>query len=603
VAFCGKLYEALALGLSLDESVTWARFHLLELMATRPDFKGISQAWSRFMVYMPVSAAVLFPKPGDGSLLHAAERAREQRAQTINNVTNIIGTMHNGIVSGIVDAMEPEPAKVVRSRRKTTNSQERTMPKKDSSQPAGAQAGKARAYQDLMIELRDVDVAADTFVVAALPSAVGESAPVTVPLRMDELKQDLARLDRKNMKPSQLMTLGERLGDRLLPTGEVRDLYKAAMAKAGRDGGVRLRLLIRDARLAQLPWEYAYIQGPGTERHRSGFLLLNPQLSLVRHEAMPEAPWPLVAADASKLRLVIATAGVTHTDIAGLGEFELDELDLGLERDAIVKAVKDLTVDGVTVDSSRLLEHATTADLKKALLPGADVFHFAGHGYMATAESDPEAQPSALGGFILLHADDETTEGVPFRADDLAMTLQRAGVRLAILGACESARRDDGSPWNAVAPALVKRGLPAAVAMQYEVVDEQATAFSRMLYTALASGLSLDEAVSVGRQAMLGGEDGKAIEWGVPVLYMRSTSGVLFPEIIDEPSATGEKLRIVIDQVVETIEKGGEVLGLDAAGPVSGSFNITQKATTVKGTMVGVRLGANRKLREDFDKD
>jgi hypothetical protein len=618
IAFCGKLYEALALGLSLDEAVTWARFHILEQAAARkPGFAFATHAWPRFMVYMPTSEAVLFPKPGDSSTARDEDRAREQRAQTINNVTQIIGAVYGGSVASIAATEDPPAARA--ARRPAGKTSRRSAPERarqpraqsahhdegsmseqqiaDASESAEAgrtgraHSARARDYVDLTIELRDVDAVADTFVVTVLPSPVGESEPVTVPLRLDELKQDLARLERKSMTSTRLMTLGERLGDRLLPTGEVRDVFKAAMAKAGRDGGVRLRLVIRDASLAQLPWEYAYIQGPAAEKHRSGFLLLNPQVSMVRHEAMPEAPWPLVGADPSTLRLVVATAGVTHANIAGLGEFEFAPLDVDLERDAIMNAVNGLVVDGVTVDASRVVEHATVTDVTAALLTGADVFHFAGHGYMATAESDPDAEPSALGGAILLHENGESEEGAPLRADDLAMTLQRAGVRLAVLGACETARRDGGSPWNAVAPALVRRGLPAAVAMQYEVLDEQATAFSKMLYTALASGLSLDEAVSTGRQAMLGGEDGKAIEWGVPVVYMRSTSGVLFPEIIEQPSPTGDKLRLVIDQVVETIEKGGEVLGLDASDLSAARIDVKQQADVVKGTMVGARIG------------
>lgn len=468
----------------------------------------------------------------------------------------------------------------------------------------GAPPGKSREYIDLTIELRDVNADTDTFVVTVLPGAVGESAPTLVPLGLDELKADLGRLERKTITASKLMTLGESLANRLLPAGEARDLFKTAKARAGRDGGVRLRLVIRDGRLAGLPWEYAYLDEPGAEKHRSGFLLLDPHVSMVRHEAMATAPWPLVAARPSTLRMVIATANVTHTNITGLGEFGLSELDLEVERDAIRKAVAGLAVDGVTVDSS-LLENATVSDVTTALLEGADVFHFAGHGYFASEESDPDAQRSALGGFILLHEKSSTQEGVPLRADDLAMTLERAGVRLAVLGACESARRDGTSPWSGVAPALVRRGLSAAVAMQYEVVDEQATAFDRMFYTAIASGLSVDEAVSAGRQAMLGG-DGKAIEWGVPVLYMRSGSGVLFPEIVEEPSATGDKLRLALDQVVDTIEKGGEMLGIEADSIDSGNITVKQAAKTVKGSMVGVRvgrLGAKRMLREDFDKD
>ena len=602
IAFCGKLYEALALGLTLDEAVTWARFHILELAAARqPGFAFALHAWPRFMVYMPTSDAVLFPKPGASST-GEEDRAREERARTIYNVTQIIGAVYGGSVAAVAPATESAPSRAARTRaakvRPATDPGTPPLARTPHAPSASPKEGRmpttssaARHYVDLTIELRDVDATTDTFIVTVLPSAVGESDPIRVPLRMDELKQDLARLERKAMTLARLMALGERLGDRLLPAGTVRELFKAALAKAGRDGGVRLRLVIRDGRLAQLPWEYAYVQGPGVEKHRSGFLLLNPQISMVRHEAMPEAPWPLVSATPSTLRLVVATAGVTYANIEGLGEFDFAELDLDLERDAITTAVKELGVDGVTVDASRVLEHATIDDVTKALLSGADVFHFAGHGYMATAESDPDAQPSALGGFLLLQESAESAHGAPLRADDLAMTLQRAGVRLAVLGACETARRDGGSPWNALAPALVRRGLPAAVAMQYEVLDSQATVFSRMLYTALASGLSLDEAVSTGRQAMLGGGDGNAVEWGVPVVYMRSTDGMLFAEIIAQPTPTAEKLRLVIDQVVETIEMGGEVLGVEAKDLAAGNISVKQQAKVVRGRMVGAQVG------------
>ena len=175
-------------------------------------------------------------------------------------------------------------------------------------------------------------------------------------------------------------------------------------------------------------------------------------------------------------------------------------------------------------------------------------------------------------------------------AEDLAMTLQRAGVRLAVLGACESARRDNISSWTAVAPALVRRGLPAAVAMQYEVLDSNATDFSRMMYTNIAAGLSLDEAVSAGRQAMLSPE-ADSVEWGVPVLYMRSASGVLFPEIVDKPSAVAEQLQIVINQVIDTVAAGAEVAGVRVEHMGNGSLTVNTKVGIAHGRVTGAVFG------------
>jgi|GEM_PF-1128019 len=619
IAFCSKLYQALALGLSLDEAVTWARLHVLEhvdhMGATLPFHP---YAWPRFMVYMPVSSAVLFEKSNDPEGSQVESDAQAQRAQTINHVTNIIGSVYGGNVSGISSAavFNETPGQGVESEatvpdaplplaratiqrapgtRTLSKSARDKMPKApdfpNTLEQTSGSSNTPREYLDLSIELRDVKKAADTFVVSVLPSAVGESKPVKVMLNMPELDADLVRLENKKLSMTKLMALGERLGDRLLPVGEVRDLFHAAMAKAGRTGGVRLRLVIRDAVLAQLPWEYAYLQKSGGEKHRSGFLSLNPQISMVRHEALPEEPWPLVAADASRLRVVVATAAVTHADIDGLGAYDFGELDLDVERNAVVAALRDLKVDGVTVDAGRVLQEATIHDVTDALVTGADVFHFAGHGYFSTAERDTASVARKFGGMILLHANHGSPEGAIMRADDLAVVLQRAGVRLAVLGACESARRDHVSEWSGVAPALVRRGLPAVVAMQYEVLDEQAIACSRMLYTCMAAGLSLDEAVSAGRQAMLASSDGNNVEWGVPVLYMRTTSGALFPEIVRKDTVVATQLRVAIEQVVETIETGGEVVGIRAEQLSDGSFSVTQRADVVKGTMVGVVLG------------
>ena len=56
--FCEKLYASLAVGLSLDEALTSARFHLLKAGG----FNGReSLEWGVFMAYMPISEAILFP--------------------------------------------------------------------------------------------------------------------------------------------------------------------------------------------------------------------------------------------------------------------------------------------------------------------------------------------------------------------------------------------------------------------------------------------------------------------------------------------------------------------------------------------------------------
>jgi tetratricopeptide (TPR) repeat protein len=61
--------------------------------------------------------------------------------------------------------------------------------------------------------------------------------------------------------------------------------------------------------------------------------------------------------------------------------------------------------------------------------------------------------------------------------------------------------------------------------MQYEITDKAAIEFSRSFYEAVADGLPVDAAVAEARTAISMASD---LEWGTPVLYMRSSDGHIF---------------------------------------------------------------------------
>ena len=98
VPFFHKLYGALAIGLSLDEAVTWARLHLLEPTTLAERWRW---QWAMFMVYMPTPEAVLFPKPKQAGVRERQAAARRERMQTIINVSQNIGTVQGGQVVGV----------------------------------------------------------------------------------------------------------------------------------------------------------------------------------------------------------------------------------------------------------------------------------------------------------------------------------------------------------------------------------------------------------------------------------------------------------------------------------------------------------------------
>jgi hypothetical protein len=95
--FCQILYRAIALGLSLDEAVTWARLDVLKAGSNQPTE---NVEWGSFMVYMPVAEAVLIPKLKSPALREQQQVARDERAQTVTNVTNIITQNIQNVQSG-----------------------------------------------------------------------------------------------------------------------------------------------------------------------------------------------------------------------------------------------------------------------------------------------------------------------------------------------------------------------------------------------------------------------------------------------------------------------------------------------------------------------
>ncbi|HSJ54294.1 MAG TPA: CHAT domain-containing protein, partial [Anaerolineae bacterium] len=314
---------------------------------------------------------------------------------------------------------------------------------------------------------------------------------------------------------------------------------------------------------------------------------------IVRHEPLPFAhPVPggsAAGAAPRALPMVVAAASPR----------EQPPLQLEREVRIIREALGSLEVEGVRINPEPVLMAATPLELADALrgVGSAAIFHFVGHG-IARARSDPFSRDATREEGILYFVGDKAANSqVEVRADDLARLLQQAAVRLAVLGACYSGLRSERYPWDSVAGALAARGIPAVVSMQYEVVDSMAIRFSQSFYGALAAGLSLDEAMTLGRLAMLqeadaGPDEVVNLEWGMPVLYSRLPGGSILPELAARDTETARQMRTTIQQTIDTIAESGKVIGIDAEVlDGSLSFHVRQEARTVRGTMVGIRIG------------
>jgi hypothetical protein len=424
----------------------------------------------------------------------------------------------------------------------------------------------------LRLELRDFDADTGRYVVS-MSGAAGE-CDGSARLAEDELAGPLAELADGGIEEDEdRIAFGQALAERLLPDGGIRTQVTEAIRRTGPGMGVRLRLVTGEPRLAGLPWEYTYLSLLSRE-DPADFLVLNPTMSLVRHERLLLPPGELHAAEPTDLRLLAVTANAPG----------YPQLDLGREREVLESALARLPADMPRL-TYQVLEDPVAADLQAALHGGADLFHFAGHGGVHGST-----------GYLALPPADEGQ--VELAANRLGRMLQAAGVRLAVLGACDSGRRGR-SQWAGVVPDLVaEAAIPAVVAMQYPVRNSAGVKFAGIFYRAVAAGLSVDEAVWEGRLALLDPDDLSA-SWGIPVLYLRSSDGVVFPRLAERPSATADKLRSIVDLRVRSVQRG-EVTGIDAAdaeglraaagfGP--GTVAIDVGTVDEGGTVTGIKIG------------
>lgn len=479
-----------------------------------------------------------------------------------------------------------------------------------------------RHYRDLVLVLevaaQDRRGAVSKVAVQVFDSPVGQGELKETINLPGDLRRQLRWLEGRalDQEPQRQYDLGEALAALLLPP-YARRLFGESLRRLGEDEGLRLRLRLAEE-LADFPWEYLYVREARGERSASGFLLLDPRLSLVRHEALPvpgdwfETP--------SRRRIVIAMASPEP-----YAEYPRLE-HLAAERRAIRQALDPAAgLEAVFVPEYAEGDQAEppSANLKQlmaALVQHTDVFHFSGHGQFV-GEMGPTLESTVGEGSIVLA--DARNQALSVSAERLAEVLRSKGVRLVVLGACETGRRDGHNVWSGVAAALLKAGIPAVVAMQYTIEDGLAAAFSAALYRALAVGLTIDEAVSLGRAAIRAEAiDGRphVRDWGVPVLYLRAPGGVVFNPIRDvrarrEAESQLEQLvqqrvrrvskrgRLVgarieamavgavkVEQKV-TEEANGFVLGATTFGLEGGRLTVRQEADVVSGTMVGARIG------------
>jgi len=309
--------------------------------------------------------------------------------------------------------------------------------------------------------------------------------------------RDLGPTESKQPSSASFRETGARLFRSLFP-GTLHETYLRSRGRfeSRPDQGLRLRIVlpvdVPDAGLLQaLSWELLYCEQTGD------FLARNVLTPVIRQLALSGVAPSLPETEASCVRVLIAVASPRG----------LPPLDHADEHARILQAWRQQPKAKV-----KLLRPATLRGLTEALRSDHyQVVHFICHGAFDLEMGE---------GSLLL----ETPGGEPYfvSGDVLAETLRASReLRLVFLNSCKSAqvaRQPGQDPLLGTAAALVRRGLPAIIAMTAPISDSAARLLSEAVYRSLARGNSIEAAVADGRLALFQ-ENPRAWEWITPALF------------------------------------------------------------------------------------
>ena len=355
---------------------------------------------------------------------------------------------------------------------------------------------------------------------ARVRSPAGEAQEdLASPLAGLDLEQLLSRIGRPNrglVSDSQLpspsdrdlkdaiRTFGASLFDRIF-AGRVGDMFRASLDQVREPGkGLVIRLQLADApELAIWPWELLF------DSDEDDFVARSTTIPLVRYM---ETPQPMQALTVSlPMRILVIVASPP-------GRLKLD---VTKEWQALKDSLKGLEDQGrITLDR---LENATVPELQRLLgLADYHVIHFIGYGDLDTERGE---------GFLLMEGD--SPQGRPLGMEELRTLLrdERQVLRLVVLNTCKGARTAPSDPFSGLAQGLTHMGIPAVVGMQLAITDDAATTFAQVFYSWVAEGYPIEAALGEARKAIfvpprkLGFNE---LEWGIPVLFMRSSDGQIF---------------------------------------------------------------------------
>jgi tetratricopeptide (TPR) repeat protein len=314
---------------------------------------------------------------------------------------------------------------------------------------------------------------------------------VALPFELEELAGLLA--------DGAFTQVGQALYEVLFPEGGVRDSLAEALVvtRAERQPlAVQLHLEAESPTLARYPWELIHDGG--------SFLVADGVVALARYIDYAQALVPATI----QMPLRVLVVSPRPVDLA-YGDGRL----AGASLPPMLAALEPMRQQGlVHVD---LLTPPTYASLRQVLSHEAyQILHFDGPSGFGALEADRAE--------AYLVFEDEQGAACPTDGHTLYNALFLSKVRLAVLiPPFPEGGRPGPTALAGLAPALVKAGVPAIVAMQYALEQEQNERFAAQLYRSLVDLTPLGTAVAHARGQLLPPESTRF----APAIYLQDKEG------------------------------------------------------------------------------
>mgnify|MGYP002777062953 CR=1 FL=1 len=307
-----------------------------------------------------------------------------------------------------------------------------------------------------------------------------------------------------NEPSANLVAFGQQLFNALFQ-GTIRDSWMMAQGIAQHQHHrLRFRLGLKGTQLHRLPWEVLYAGdrplATGTDvifsRYHSSFSVLKSHLTPPKPGGDLNQP----------LKILLVLSAPSDQDVLALKQ-EAEQLRQELQ------SVADSNGNQSAAIELTILEQPGREDLTQALEHNHfQVLHYAGHSDL-----------SAAGGSLYL-VNKRTGLTEVMSGEDLAGLLVNNGIRMAVFNSCRgvytatstSGQTSDGN----LAESLVRRGIPAVLAMAERIPDNVALNLSRLFYRNLKQAYPLDLSLSRTRQGLISSYGSDQLYWALPILYL-----------------------------------------------------------------------------------